>query len=683
MKINTKIIFLIIGSLVLSFVIYGLLSTWQLNRGSDLAVSWMKNLSTDNMGKVKGGSDKLRQELMAQKRNFLQAQVQTTMGVIEKAYKDAHSPEKLKEMYREPLQNAVNTAFGILVKIEKEQGLSLEEKQAKAATLIKSLRYGPKNKDYFWINDIEPRMVMHPYKPNLDGKDLSKAKDPNGKRLFVEFANVCREKGEGFVDYAWPKYGSDKPQPKLSFVKLFKKWNWIVGTGVYLEVSEEKLKADAIAIIEALRYGPENKDYFWINDMEPRMVMHPYKPKLNGKSLSGVKDPKGKRLFVEFVNVCNKKGEGFVDYYWPKYGSDEPQPKLSFVKLFKQWNWVIGTGMYIDDVNVIVETREKELAQRMEAVAGMLQEKVETAEKEIRSNVRQSSVTGGLFFLVILGVVVVVSIFFIKKQITSPINNIIEGLNDGADHVAHTSAQVSSSSHQLADGASNQAASIEETSSSLEEMASMTSQNAKNAGQADQLMKETNQIVDRANDSMDNLTISMDEITKASEETSKIVKTIDEIAFQTNLLALNAAVEAARAGEAGAGFAVVADEVRNLSMRAAEAAKSTGELIDSTVEKVNAGTVILTRTNQDFDQVSESSKKVGALVGEISSASNEQAEGINQVNKAIAEMDSVVQQNLSNVEESASAAEKMNTQSEEMKASVSDLINLVGGDDHQ
>ena len=268
--------------------------------------------------------------------------------------------------------------------------------------------------------------------------------------------------------------------------------------------------------------------------------------------------------------------------------------------------------------------------------------------------------------------------FFITRGITKPLNRVIEGLNEGADQVASASGQVSSASQQLAEGASEQAASIEETSSSLEEMSSMTKQNADNANQADNLMKEANQVIVRANDSMAELTGSMNEISKASEETSKIIKTIDEIAFQTNLLALNAAVEAARAGEAGAGFAVVADEVRNLAMRAADAARNTAELIEGTVKKTKDGTELVARTDEAFSEVATSSAKVGELVGEIAAASNEQAQGIEQVNKAVNEMDKVVQQNAANAEESASASEEMNGQAEQMKGMVGELVAMIG-----
>ncbi len=282
----------------------------------------------------------------------------------------------------------------------------------------------------------------------------------------------------------------------------------------------------------------------------------------------------------------------------------------------------------------------------------------------------------GLVIALVVGIVVA---FLITRSITGPVNRVIDDLTEASDQVASASSQVSSSSQSLAEGSSEQAASLEETSSSLNEMSSMTKQNADNAGQADNLMKETNTVVKQADQSMKELTTSMGEIFKASEETSKIIKTIDEIAFQTNLLALNAAVEAARAGEAGAGFAVVADEVRNLAMRAAEAAKNTANLIEGTVKKVGDGSELVTTTNDAFNQVADNAQKVGELVGEISEASKEQAQGIDQVNKAVVEMDKVTQENAANAEESASASEEMSAQANQMKGAVGDLIALVGG----
>lgn len=272
----------------------------------------------------------------------------------------------------------------------------------------------------------------------------------------------------------------------------------------------------------------------------------------------------------------------------------------------------------------------------------------------------------------------ILAAIFIVRGITGSIKNIVNGLSESAGQVASASTQVSSSSQQLAEGTSEQASALEETSSSLEEMSSMTRQNADNAQQGQTLMNQTSETVDLANESMSTLTVSMEEISKRSQETQKVVKTIEEIAFQTNLLALNAAVEAARAGEAGAGFAVVADEVRNLAIRAAAAAKDTGTLIEASVRKIGEGSDIVTKTNVNFKEVASSAKKVKELVHEIAAASKEQAQGIEQINRAVAEMDKAVQSNAASAEESASAAEEMNAQAKQMEDFVSELLIMVG-----
>jgi len=218
-------------------------------------------------------------------------------------------------------------------------------------------------------------------------------------------------------------------------------------------------------------------------------------------------------------------------------------------------------------------------------------------------------------------------------------------------------------SQTLAEGASEQASAIEETSSSLEEMSAMTKQNAENANMANQLITETNNLIQKTNISMEKLTASMKDIVQASEQTQKIVKTIDEIAFQTNLLALNAAVEAARAGEAGAGFAVVAEEVRSLAMRAAVSAHDTSDLIENTLQKVHDGVSVVTAVNRDFGDVTVNSDKAKGLVEEISAASNEQAQGIEQINKAVSEMDKVTQQNAAGAEQLAAQMSTFKTDS--------------------
>jgi methyl-accepting chemotaxis protein len=217
-------------------------------------------------------------------------------------------------------------------------------------------------------------------------------------------------------------------------------------------------------------------------------------------------------------------------------------------------------------------------------------------------------------------------------------------------------------SRDISDSSSNDAASLEETSASLEEIASMTKQNAANTGQANHLMVSVKETIAKANSSMSELTHSMKAITSASEQTQKIVKSIDEIAFQTNLLALNAAVEAARAGEAGAGFAVVADEVRNLAMRATESAKDSSGLIKDIVTKVKSGENLVQVTSDEFEQVRKSSDKVVELMGEISTASQEQAHGLDQINQAIAAMNTTTQVNAGNAEKLSEIMSKFKTE---------------------
>ena len=265
-----------------------------------------------------------------------------------------------------------------------------------------------------------------------------------------------------------------------------------------------------------------------------------------------------------------------------------------------------------------------------------------------------------------------------RRKLQRLLRPVVGGLQEGSVQLASAAAQLTSTSQSLAQGASEQAASLEETSASLEELTAMTQRNAANAQQARQLAAQTRAAVEAGQSEMIQLTRAMDDIQTASAEISKIIKTIDEIAFQTNLLALNAAVEAARAGEAGMGFAVVADEVRALAQRAAAAARETAEKIENSVAKSQAGAGISQRVAQHLEEILTKARQVDELVAEIAAASQEQSQGIGQINSAVSQMDKVTQANAAAAEQSAAAAQELTAQAASLRQAVHALAQLVG-----
>ncbi|MDD2236893.1 MAG: methyl-accepting chemotaxis protein, partial [Kiritimatiellae bacterium] len=263
------------------------------------------------------------------------------------------------------------------------------------------------------------------------------------------------------------------------------------------------------------------------------------------------------------------------------------------------------------------------------------------------------------------------------ESINVNLENSRNNLNDALTQVAEAVMQVNTGAEQISDasqslsqGATEQASSLEEITSSLAEIASQTKTNAENANQANSLADTVRQASEKGSGQMAQMVESMESINASSAQIAKIIKVIDDIAFQTNLLALNAAVEAARAGRHGKGFAVVADEVRNLAGRSAKAAKETAELIESSGAKTQAGMEVATSTADSFQEILSGIVKTNDLVGEIAAASNEQAQGVSQINIGLSQVDQVTQQNTANAEETASAAEELSSQATHLQGLV-------------
>jgi methyl-accepting chemotaxis protein len=262
-------------------------------------------------------------------------------------------------------------------------------------------------------------------------------------------------------------------------------------------------------------------------------------------------------------------------------------------------------------------------------------------------------------------------------KIKISLNTTVQNLDDALSRVSYASQQVtsasghiSSGSQTLSQGSSEQASSLEEVSSSLQEITAMAKQNNINSKEAWNLAKAAETSVEAGVESMNRLSEAISRIKASSDSTAKIIKSIDDIAFQTNLLALNAAVEAARAGDAGKGFAVVAEEVRNLAMRSASAAKDTASLIDESVKNSDGGVSFNQEVLRRLNEIDGQVKKVGTVMAEIASATEQQSMGVDQVTNVITQMTQVTQQVAANAEESASGAEELSSQAEEMRSMV-------------
>ncbi len=337
--------------------------------------------------------------------------------------------------------------------------------------------------------------------------------------------------------------------------------------------------------------------------------------------------------------------------------------------------------------NHVFATSTKPNLEKVQELLGKVREEVkanvmtdEAMLAAAESTKRNVTVVGA--FAIVAGIILAV---LIARGIVRTLARVILGLNEGADQVNEAAAQVAGASQQLAQGASEQASSLEETSAALEEMAAMTRTNAENAKEANVLSSQARNAAQQGDQTMVQFNSAMAAINESSGQISKIIKVIEEIAFQTNLLALNAAVEAARAGEHGKGFAVVADEVRNLAQRCAQAARETTGLIEDSVQRAKEGADVAGEVGEALATIVGDVTKVTDLIDGITNASQEQAQGVDQVNTAVSQMDKVTQQNASAAEESASAAEELSAQATTVKDMVGELSVMIGGtrDKHQ
>jgi methyl-accepting chemotaxis protein len=434
---------------------------------------------------------------------------------------------------------------------------------------------------------------------------------------------------------------------------------------------EAQARHEALETLRVLRY--DGKEYFWVNDMQPRMLMHPTSSKLEGKDVGDMTDPNGLHLFRVMAELAQREGSGFVSYMWPKPGSEQPVPKISYVKAVPAWGWVIGSGVYLDSIGAVFWPRVLEFSLAAVLLSGVLMLAGHLISRSIRVPLARAvtlanTVAAGDLTTAIdaAGHDETAQLLRALREMNDSLSGIVGEVDAGIRNIASASTQIASGNQDLSSRTEQQAGALQETAATMEELTGAVQQNAANARHASSLASSASEVAQRGGLVVGRVVETMDAIHGSAQKIADIIGVIDGIAFQTNILALNAAVEAARAGEQGRGFAVVAGEVRALAQRSASAAKEVRTLIDDSVRQVDGGADLVRQAGDTMREIVASVDRVNGIIGEIAGASEQQQEGIGQVNRAIADMDGTTQQNAALVEQAAAAAAAMNEQAQRL-----------------
>ena len=407
--------------------------------------------------------------------------------------------------------------------------------------------------------------------------------------------------------------------------------------------------------------------YYFVRDFSTDLLyVHP------NASRIGVPQKNMKQSGDRYRAALANSRIGLVQADGTRPGVKEPVAKMYAVVKFAPWDWLIGTGTYIDDINHKFWAQAGVLlaigAALMLVVGGLAALMLRRilgqlgGEPDYAAAIVAQIAQGDLTTHIDTRPGDTSSLLMAIKAMRDNLAHLVSQVRTDAESISTASGEIASGNHDLSARTEQQAGSLEETASTMEEMTSTVRQNADNARQANQLAISASQVASQAGGVVGQVVETMGAINASSQKIGDIIAVIDGIAFQTNILALNAAVEAARAGEQGRGFAVVATEVRNLAQRSAAAAKEIKQLIDSSAEQVGAGEKLVALAGETMERVVSSVQHVTDIVAEISSASAEQSAGIEQINQAIVEMDNMTQQNSALVEQASAAAQAMNEQ---------------------
>ncbi|PXW97423.1 methyl-accepting chemotaxis sensory transducer with Cache sensor [Sphaerotilus hippei] len=432
-------------------------------------------------------------------------------------------------------------------------------------------------------------------------------------------------------------------------------------------LSREQAQALARRVVSGLRY--DRSEYFWINDMQHRMVMHPTQPALDGQQLGDRKDPNGVPLFQAFVSTVRDHGQGFVHYQWPKPGLDRPVDKVSYVKGFEPWGWVVGSGVYVDDVQAAVQRQLTRsgvilLLSVLVSVYFFLSfyRVMNGGLKETRRHLMAMTAGDLTTSPAPWGRDEPAQLMHDLCRMQEALRQMVARMRLSSDAIMRSSGSIATGMGDLSARSEQAAANLEQSATSMEQMSATLRSSSAHTQEAAEVARDNARIATQGGQVMGEVVATMEAIQASSTRIGEIIGSIDGIAFQTNILALNAAVEAARAGEQGRGFAVVASEVRTLAQRSAQAAREIKTLIGSSVDQVEAGTAVVRRAGATIDDIVTASQRVHGLLDTIATGSREQSAGIGQIGQAVQELDRATQQNAALVQQTATESASMNDQ---------------------
>ena len=532
--------------------------------------------------------------------------------------------ERLETDIKEKLKQETEIAISVIDQIHEEQlagKYTEEEAKELAAKLVRDMRYDD-GSGYFWVDTYEGVNVVLLGR-DTEGQSRWDSVDPDGNHFIQEMIKNGMQEGGGYTYLQFAKPNETVPLPKCNYTKSYEPYEWVLGTGVWIDELDE---AEATYLRTA---------YLAINRIVVSMLIFIV------------------IWFVVLIVVSNLLGSWIT----------KPIRKVTIAAdKISEGNFDVQLDVKAqNEVGLLAVAFRKTIVQ-LQNYQGYIDE-ISKALSEVSAgnlNVRLEREYVGQFAKIKTNM----------EQLLINLNNTLGGINDAADNVSRGAEQVSSGAQALAQGATEQASSIEELSANMNDISSKVDDTANMSKKALSLSTKVGEDMIASNGKMQEMSKAMEEIVERSNEISKIIKTIDDIAFQTNILSLNAAIEAARAGQAGKGFAVVADEVGNLAKKSQEAAQNTALLIEQTIEAVQKGGEISAETAQALESVSNGAKQITGLVEEISTASAEQANGIKQVTEGIDQISSVVQTNAATAQQSAAASEEMTRMAKSLSGEV-------------